>query len=371
MPAVDHRKRYFLNHKKSSALVASMVIHALFIVAAVSFVAVRVIVKAETTFEVKKVSRPTMKLRKLQVPVKDQKKAMAPKLRQIIISKPKTEMNIKMPEIVGVIGGTGYGRGEGLGGLGFGFKVDLFGSSRGSGNEFVGTLYDLKLDRDQEPVEMSPELYFEELGRFCGSWNESRLNKYFKAPRQKYATVFYFPEINADEAPKAFGVEDVVKPELWVIHYKGTIAAPETGEYRFWGYGDDVLIVRVGRQERLQANWNDRKAISWSSDDDMDQQYKVFGQRPLFIGDWFRLDKGKEVPVDILVGECSGNKFACALLIEKKGSSYATSASGGPLLPLFKTSAIPDELLNRMNINPGEVTSKGPLFGVLENVPEQ
>lgn len=82
------KKRFFLSHKKSSALVVSIAIHAVFIIAALTFVAVQVYVKPEQTFEVKEVKRPTMKLRKLQVPVKERKKTQAPKLRKTIVAKP-------------------------------------------------------------------------------------------------------------------------------------------------------------------------------------------------------------------------------------------------------------------------------------------
>jgi hypothetical protein len=124
------RKQFFLNHKKSSALVVSIAIHSFFLIVALSFVAVKIIVKPEQIFEVKEVKRPTIKLRKLQVPVKNMKKTQAPKLRKTIVARPKNiAVDIKMPEIVGVKGGTGYGRSGGLGGLGFSFNMNFFGLS--------------------------------------------------------------------------------------------------------------------------------------------------------------------------------------------------------------------------------------------------
>ena len=44
------KKRFFLSHKKSSALVVSVILHAVFIVVAFTFVAVRVYVKSDQTF---------------------------------------------------------------------------------------------------------------------------------------------------------------------------------------------------------------------------------------------------------------------------------------------------------------------------------
>lgn len=364
------KKRFLSSHAKSSAMVVSLVIHAVLIIVAFSFVAVKVIIKDDQTFEAKKVNRPRMKLKKLQVPVNVKKrKAPKPKLRKNIVAKAKVKsMDLKMPEIVGIKGGLG-GMGDGTG-LGFGGldDLDLFGLSRSYGNELVGTLYDFKLDGDKEPVKMSDKLYFEVLSKFGRSWNENVLDQFFSAPKKKFSNVFYIPTINANAAPEAFGVADIVKPSFWVIYYKGKIKAPKTGKYRFWGYGDDVLLVRIKKRLVLQANWNDRKAIEWSSDDERNKQFKIFrkGGETLFIGDWFSLKKGSEVSMEVLLGECGGGLFAGALMIEQKEGVYAIGEDGRPILPLFKTKKLPDELIEKMNINPHEAKVEGPNFGVLQ-----
>ena len=97
------KKQFFAKHAKSSAALVSVVIHALFIVVALSFVAVSVIQKDEVDFEATQIKRPKMNLRKLQVPVK--KVRQQPRLRKQIVVKPnvaKITPDIKMPEIVGV-----------------------------------------------------------------------------------------------------------------------------------------------------------------------------------------------------------------------------------------------------------------------------
>lgn len=366
-----NKKRFISKHAKSSAALISLGIHVVLIVVAVSFVAVTVIQKPETQFEAKPIKRPRMQLKKLQVPVKIKKKKMqAPKLRKRIVVKPSVKSpDIKMPELTGIKGGTGYlNQGGGLGGLGFSMDIpDLFGSNRSFGNELAGTLYDLKLTDRQEPVDMNNELYFEALRRFCSSWDSNRLSNYFQAPRKKFSTVFYIPTLGADAAPRAFGVADIVQPRYWVIHYKGVISAPETGKYRFWGYGDDVMIVRVRKREVLQGNWNDRKAIDWQSEDELNRQYKIFSRKheTLFVGDWISLQKGEEVPIDILVGECGGGQFASALMIEQLGASYETGSDGRPILPIFKTKAIPDKLAQQMQVKQDEATLRGPAFGAV------
>ncbi len=432
------KKFFFLNHKKSSALVVSVIIHIVFIVVALTFVAVQVYVKPEQIFEATAVKRPKMKLKKLQVPVKE-KKAQAPKLRHTIVTKPKyKDVNIQMPEIIGVPGGTGYGQGDGLGGLGFGFDLDLFGSSRGTGNEFIGTFYDLKQDQDGELTKIgelaeensySPDtqvLACKVIKGFVGSgFSERRLKDFFKAPKLKYSTSFIMPPMAAEAAPEAFGVDDKVQGKYWICHYKGQIAAPETGSYRFCGIGDDILIVRVGKRVVLDASWPELigKVSSWKSDnndsykfpinqknygsvkgaDFMDifsqiedlggydsdvswgytlGQVKIDGENfdpkgsymslasRLVIGDWVRLRKGQPVDVDILIGEFPGGFFASRLLIEKQGVSYKmveSDAGPRPVLPIFKTTPVDEKLVSKMELDPREMTLDGPVFGTAIN----
>jgi hypothetical protein len=211
---------------------------------------------------------------------------------------------------------------------------------------------------------MTDTAYFGALGAFLRSWDEKRLEDYFRAPRKKYSTTLFIPTIGADAAPKAFGVDDIVEPRFWAIHYKGEISAPETGKYRFWGYGDDVLVVRLKRRDVLQGNWNNRRVIEWQSDDEQNRQYKIFSHKheTLYVGDWVSLKKGEPVPIEILVGECGGGQFSAALLIEQKGRPYASGNDGRPILPIFKTKQISPELAEIMKADPGELSLEGPVF---------
>ncbi len=131
-------KGFFGAHAKSSALIVSLVIHAVLIVVAVSFVAVKVLVKEDQSFKAMQVKRPKMTLKKLQVPVKMNKKKPKPKLRKRLVVKtpPRKVPEFKMPEISGVKGGLGSSAGDGglgSGGLGFAMpELNIFGvKSRG------------------------------------------------------------------------------------------------------------------------------------------------------------------------------------------------------------------------------------------------
>jgi len=154
---METKKRFFINHSKSSALVVSLALHALLGVAALSFVTVTVITKGEQKFEAKRVVRPKIPTKRLQVPVKI-KKQRKPKLRQRIVVKQKAIRNmpeIKMPEITGVKAGLGAMGGaglEGAGGIGFTMpEIKLFGV-KGKGEKIF-----LILDA-------SPEMMYDEMG---------------------------------------------------------------------------------------------------------------------------------------------------------------------------------------------------------------
>jgi hypothetical protein len=131
-------QKFFTRHAKSSAAMVSLAIHAVFIIAALSLVAVKVIQKEEQSFEAPKIKRPRVQLKKLQVPV-NVKRVQKPKLRRRIVVQPKLNQRVpelRMPEVTGIKGGLGNAAGIGLGGggsLGFSMpEMSLFGvKSRG------------------------------------------------------------------------------------------------------------------------------------------------------------------------------------------------------------------------------------------------
>ncbi len=360
-------------------MVVSLAIHGILLLVAVSFVAVKVIVKENQDFKAPIVKRPKMPLKKIQVPVKMKKQKPKPRLRQRIVSKPQKFAAIKMPAIAGVKGGLGNMGGDGFN-LGFDLDIgDLFGGNKYMGNELIGTFYDLKQTKDGKPIEMDNAKYIAALNKFAkGGWRQGYLNDYFKAPKEKYASFFMFPHMPADAAPEAYGVENIVQPKHWVVYYEGQISAPETGRYRFCGISDDVMLVRVRSRLVIDASYPvwQGKVSTWKSDDDNNRKFPMVNQH-MVIGDWFSLTKGKPADIEVLVGECPGGVFYAQLLIEQKGKEYKQvpfsykkgeeQVSGTrPVLPVFKTKAIPEKLIGQMEINPNEATLDGNAFGLVK-----
>lgn len=141
----------FLKQKKqtavkgrSSALLITIVVHvALFLIAG-TFVAMEVIERQEAKFEAKQISRPKMKLKKLRVPVKFEKKMKqaSPKLSARMTVNPVNvkSVDFKMPDTAG-LGGSGGGGLAGAiglaGNMGFSStQIDLFGL-KSSGEKMI------------------------------------------------------------------------------------------------------------------------------------------------------------------------------------------------------------------------------------------
>ena len=103
---------------------------------------------------------------------------------------------------------------------------------------------------------MNMNQYREFLSRFVNKgWNESELNRFYKAPQQLYAAQFYIPRTPAKDAPKAYGCDDKVKPSQWLAIYRGKVRAPKSGTFRFVGLGDDYLVVRFNKQNVFDYGW--------------------------------------------------------------------------------------------------------------------
>ncbi len=369
------KKRFFANHSKSSAMVIAIAVHALLLVVAISFVVIKVKDRKEPE-PFKGVSlehRQPPPARSKVLPNISKNPAANPQLQQPIPTPVQDTLAIVEIPAVATVGVNLDSMGENsIGDLPSMDLSTLFGDETPTGNELAGTFFDLKQTKRGEPTQMDNARYIAEVNQFAKGWNLGDFRDYFKAPAQKHAFVFMIPTIDADAAPKAYGVDKVVKPKHWVAYYTGSIAPEETGYYRFCGFGDDVLLVRVRDRLVLDASYPiwEGKVTDWHSEDENSRTYPL-GTMPMVIGDWIKLHKDKPSEIEILLGECPGGKFSCQLLIEQKGKEYKQVPHGSegktrPVLPVFKTKAIPKEMVEQMKIDPSQATLDGSSFGVIK-----
>ena len=253
-------------------------------------------------------------------------------------------------------GGIGGGKGVGAGG-GRNF-VSLFGmkgSSLGASG-LIGTLYDLKQTADRKPTSAAPANtgiapYRTSVREFLESgWSAGRLQRFFKSPDKLVSGQLFITGRSADDAPKAFEVEKLMKPSRWVVHYRCYVEMPSSLPFRFVGSGDDFLIVRWNRKIALDDGYETYLAGGGNYKDfgvKVTQEFKV-DRRPgglhrLKAGPWIQVTKGTKVPVEVLIGETPGGVFDCYLAIEvaKSGTKVDGQYEGEGKLKLFRCNADP------------------------------
>ena len=294
----------------------------------------------------------------------------------------------------GAGGGIGSGMGPGIGnGRAF---LSAFGSSFSKTPLLRGTLYDLKRSRDGDTVfcttaradtdKRKQELHEALRSLVANKFNtqQSLAKKYYAAPTKLNANQVYIYKdiktkntIQANAATNAFAGPDGKPPFAapgWLVVYEGEISPPETGEYRFVGMGDDVLLVGLNRELVFYAYWpgeghgpaiHEPARANWEPENHCKNDGKgtrvnpsgpnVF-QNLLYKGSWMKLRKGTKYKVCIAFGEGTGGLAGAALAIEKKGEAHL-----GNKYSVFKLSSIDPELMDILFIE-GLYKAEGPTF---------
>ena len=214
----------------------------------------------------------------------------------------------------------------------------VFGQSQESEAALIGVMYDLKQTQSHQPTNVNAATYYTDvLDIYLGNhWDESVLDKYYRVSRPLYTTQIFIPDMNADEAPKAFGAEKTIQPSRWIIHYKGQVSPPTPGTYRFWGCSDDIIAVAVNGKTMLIATMgsaDNLKKMGWAPSEPDGMPAADNRLRP---GDWFTVKANEIIDLDIIIGECPGGFFNAFLMIQNQGETYAKDKDGNLILPIFQ-----------------------------------
>jgi len=369
------KKRHKIVKGMPSAVVLSILIHAALFLLAGMLVVFTVVKREEKKFiPPKAVERPKMKLRKPKVKVK---KTSRPKPTTRIVTKVNRASmpDIQLPEMSGMSEGL-------VGGLG-GFDVmpdlgeaSVFGSGQTIGNDFVGTFYDFTRDRNGRKTVMDAGKFITELRRFVKSgWKPSTLARYYRAPNKLYTTTFTFPPTLSSDAAEAFGEpqDDDRTYYCVAMHYKGQLVYPEDIKFRFWGLGNEALVVLVDGKIVLNAAYpNDGRVFDsavltpeWQTSSAKSRRYWM-GVHLSVVGDWITLKAGEPLDMEVLCADAIGTIFQSVLCVEVEGKEYGRSPDrGGPILPIFKTSPPSIDLMEAIhaNLNPNDAcVTNGPVF---------
>lgn len=223
----------------------------------------------------------------------------------------------------------------------------------------AGTFYDAKQTRSRKPTDMDVNQFSELIRKFVGEgWRESVLREFYQAPKRLYTTQIFMPNMPADEGPKAFDVDNEVKPSRWLVHYEGKVSPDKTGEYRFVGAGDDYLVVRVNGKLVLDHGF--AKATDWHADKYYDYGWTKV-PKGFARGDKFRVTAGQTYDLDILISERPGGLVFFCLLLEDQGVKYSQDEKGNPILPIFRLAKQPiPELEKNQTLPPYD--SAGPIW---------
>jgi len=297
----------------------------------------------------------------------------------------------------GTGGGAGGGIGKGIGpGIGNGRAfLSAFGSIYSGAVGLKGTLYDLKRSRDGRTTfagtgpgdggKRKQVLHDAVRALVAGNFNASSTlgRKYYAAPTKLNANqVYIFKDaskggqlIKAEAATESFKDPETGKIPFeapgWMVVYEGEITPPETGEYRFVGMGDDLIVVGVDRKvvfyaywpgeghgsavkEPPNANWEPQNHCAKDGREGTGNGSRIIDH--LYKGSWLKLNKGRRYKICIAFGEGAGGLAGAVLGIEKKGENKQK-------ISLFKLGAISPDLMKILYIE-GRYTADGPNFGV-------
>jgi hypothetical protein len=225
------------------------------------------------------------------------------------------------------------------------------GGSGGAG--LVGRFYDLKQDRNRKKLPYGggfPE-YIATINRLASQgFSESVMQQYYQASiLMSYSQLLIPADTRAEDAPKAFAVDKEVEPRGWFVHYSGTVIPPQSGEYRFVGFFDDMLIVYVNGQPVLDGSWVPMCNVGKGPyDDSLRQEFRgpgVSGSRTAYMGKWFKISGPTKI--DIVIGETPGGLVGGLLMFQQNGTQYAKRPDGTPILPLFSVGLIDAERIRK------------------------
>ncbi len=334
----------------SKFLFISIVAHLFFGIGATYFIVQRIQAKRKVTFKGgPPSSNPSKRALEHKVSMAQKKKTGgAPPQAKRIVSAGIAKVSLPdlptiptastvVPGMMAGMGGAGFGTGMGFGsgmgsgmggGGGGGGGMTLFGF-RGAGSGLVGTFYDLKQKRNKQPSGVNANNYTGIVRKWVdGGMKESELDDYFKAPNRLSTSQFMIPDMPAEEAPKAYGVEKEVKPAQWLAVYRGKVQPPKEGTYHFIGAADDVLLVRVNGKLVLDASWEATSSLK--PEEIIPPQYVGFPRKGYIRGESVHFSGTSWSEIEVVIGERPGGHFWGVLMVQPSGSG-----SGGKI-PLFR-----------------------------------
>lgn len=347
-----------------SAVLLSALIHLGILFIAGGLVIFTVVKKQEKKFvPPPPVNRPKMDLKK---PQPKAKVSSPPAARHIVSKNVNIMSEIQLPDITGI---SATSVGTGLSGIELVpdlSDLSVVGSKKSisAGNDLVGTFYSFYYDRVGRKLATPEGKIVKEVVKFQrNDWNPMTFAPYYRAPQQLYTTHVFMPPQETEFVPFLFGIPYDLnfRTSTWAVLYTGKIARPNGGRYRFWGYGDHMLLVRVNGELVLNGCFvrlHDEYSPDWKPESpELEFRYELAGNE-VYAGNWFELEPGVPVNIEILIGDAAdpGGGSKAMLLVEDAKGIYDENKQGMKILPVFKVGEIPELIKDEIKYRliPGE-----------------
>ncbi|MDR1305491.1 MAG: hypothetical protein LBK76_09755 [Verrucomicrobiales bacterium] len=175
-----------------------------------------------------------------------------------------------------------------------------------------------KIAKVMEKENTATRDYHEAVVKYVTSgWPDKPAGDFYRTEKPLALYQLFIPVVRADFAPEAFGAQAYVKPRRWIIVYKGSFTSPVTGQYRFVGHCDDLLVVNFKGKNVLDGSL----LTVINNDPELRQKVQTGtgSAQNLWAGKWMTLEEGATYPLKVLIGEQPGGVFYAFLLIQKKG----------------------------------------------------
>ena len=125
----------------------------------------------------------------------------------------------------------------------------------------------------------------------------------------------------------------------WMAWYSGRVVPPRKGRYRFWGYGDNHLLVAIDGKPVFEGSRHDSPFTTLGiARTDNPAMPCLVAKAGFANGPWLE-SNGEALQLDILFGEIGGELTSGLLLIEWEGEAFEETFWGQPRWPVFMTEA--------------------------------
>lgn len=222
-----------------------------------------------------------------------------------------------------------------------GSEVSVFGFKGASTLKgMTGHLYDLKQNPDKSPTDYDNHNRQNVL-KIVNTLNAKQfdlsvLSPFFRANDELTASRFWIPSMTSAQMPRSFGVEKEVKPISLVVRYKAKVVPPKEGTYRFVGFGDDFIGVKLDGKVILPF---DRKGTRLYCRGENAGAFYEITKKGHAVSDSVTLSKNQVCELEVILIEWSGGLTGFSLLVEREEDmdKYKRTADGLPIIPIFET----------------------------------